>query len=326
VLPCGVREALFFRNALVVALVAHAATLLAFERLGSYRRAPSAEAFEPFEVRIEEVPIEAIDTPSPPPETASELTPEKVPASRVALETNAAHRDGPSGPSEPGEPAPVAAPGPPRPADSAGQPWTYSPTAPVGSVWIGLRASPNGASSLTGSGRVGQGRGRAGQDDGAPPSATGAADSVRAALESQDLEMGLSAGGPLVGPTRDAVRTSLVPDFAHALLEFTTDETGLVVSVRVLDSNSDVHVWDEVAQKITADARKKPLRVPRGAQGLAVTMQVESKMVSASGHDLREGTLKRIVSGMFDPTDLLLDSQDKPQRVVQARVVSERRL
>jgi hypothetical protein len=149
---------------------------------------------------------------------------------------------------------------------------------------------------------------------------------VRAALEQHDFEIGLGMGGPLVSPTRDAVRTSLVPDFSHATLEFTTDEAGLVVSVRVLDANSDVHVWDEVAQKITKDARKKPLRVPPGAQGVAVTVQVESKMVSASGHDLREGALGRVLGGLFEPTDLLLDSQEKAQRVVLARVVSERRL
>jgi hypothetical protein len=310
------RETAFFRGALVAALAVHGATLFALSRIGQGRLAPAVPGEEsPFEIGIEVASSEVIDTRSPAEQSRPELARGRVPAPLGALAANAAHQDRTS---TSGESASLA-PGPPRPADSAGHPWTFSPTT-SGTVWLGLRDSPNARSSFQGGGSP------AGQADAPPPSTTGAAESMRAALDEHDLDIGMNAGGPLVDPTRDAVRTSLVPDFAHALLEFTTDETGLVVSVRVLDSNSDVHVWDEVARKITLDARKKPLRVPRGAQGLAVTMLVESKLVSASGHDQHEGTLKRVLSGSFEPTDLLLDSQDKPQRVVQARVVSERRL
>jgi hypothetical protein len=311
------REAAFFRIALPLALMAHAAAFVALARLGSRATLPrEPSSAESLEVRIEEVAVEAVETRAPSPAAPDEVAREKVPAPRSALATNTTPQ---SASSDLGGSPTVASPlGSARPSDSAGQPWTFSPMAAT-SASIGLRTSPGAGPSV----QVGA---PAGPGEAGPPSAKGAQESMRSALEAHDFDIGLSAGGPLVDPTRDAVRTSLVPDFAHAVLEFTTDEAGLVVSVRVVDSNSDVHVWDEVAQKITIDARKKPLHVPRGAQGLAVTMQVESKMISASGHDQREGVVKRIVGGLFDPTDLLLDSQDKPQRVVVARIVSERRL
>jgi TonB family protein len=151
-------------------------------------------------------------------------------------------------------------------------------------------------------------------------------DSLRAALDAHDRSLGLGTGGPLVEPTREAVSASLVPGFARAVLEFTTDRAGLVVSVRVLDSSSDRQAWDEVAEKLAQGTRKRPLRMPPGARGIAVTMQVESTIRNASGQDPGQSVLSRVAGGLFEPSELLMDSNAKPRRVVVAKVISETRL
>ena len=170
--------------------------------------------------------------------------------------------------------------------------------------------------------------------------------SVRMGLDAHDREVGFRAGGPLVEATREAVSFSLVPNVAHALLEFTTDRSGLVVSVRVLDANADRRAWEDVSVALTKSSRNKPLRVPPGASGVAVTMQVESKVTLPSGHDAGETAFSlfgvplttstadhpirvdvtTVVGGNINPTDALMDAAAKPRRVVLAWVVNERRL
>jgi hypothetical protein len=137
-----------------------------------------------------------------------------------------------------------------------------------------------------------------------------------------------------------------VPNFARALLEFTTDQTGLVIGVRVLDTNGDRRAWEDVSEALLQTTRKKPLRVPPGAAGVAVTMQVESKVALPSGHDAGETALSlfgiplkssnaehpirvdvtSVVGGNIDLTEALMDATAKPRRVVAAWVTAERRL
>jgi hypothetical protein len=228
--------------------------------------------------------------------------------------------------------------GPTAASDTA---WTFSPLR-ASPVDLGIGSSGKGAGlargSVTESPPV-PGSGHGSRSDGAIAS-------VRMGLDAHDRELGLGAAGPLVEATRDAVSFSLVSNVAHALLEFTTDRSGLVVSVRVLDANADRRAWEDVSLALTKSSRDKPLRVPPGAAGVAVTMQVESKVTLPSGHDagetafsilgvpLKTSTAEHpirvdvtsVLGGNIDPTDALMDAAAKPRRVVLAWVVSERRL
>lgn len=171
--------------------------------------------------------------------------------------------------------------------------------------------------------------------------------SVQRGVDLHDREVGLGAGGPLVGVTRDAVRDGLTASVGHALLEFRTDGTGLVIGVRVLEANAERRAWDDVAAHLAESASKKRLRVPPGAKGVAVTVRVESAMKTASAHDAGETSVSvfgipvkksraahpvhvdvsiPIVSMGLDPTDALLDATTRPVRVVSVWVEDERRL
>ena len=120
----------------------------------------------------------------------------------------------------------------------------------------------------------------------------------------------------------------------------------LGVKVRVLDASSDREAWDELRDALFERARRKPLRVPGGANGVLVTMQVDSKVKLPSGHDAGEKELSilgipiqksaadhpirvdvtNVVGGNIDLTDALMDATAKPRRVVAVRVLGEERL
>jgi hypothetical protein len=227
--------------------------------------------------------------------------------------------------------------------------WTFSPlrASPVdlglgrGRYGDRVSGSPSGsyARSSSGSSLGAEGVPRT-------PSTDGAIASLRMGLDAHDREVGLGAAGPLVDATRQAVSASLVPNVARAVLEFTTDNKGLVVSVRVLDASADRRAWEDVTDVLITKTREKPLRVPPGAQGVAVTMQVEYKVTLPSGHDAGETALSvlgiplksstaehpihvdvtTVLGGNIDLTDALMDAAGKPRRVVAAWVVGERRL
>jgi hypothetical protein len=300
---------------MALALLSHGAALLVLARVPQPGRSDPGPAAPLVEIRIEEA--------APPPSTiAPAPASENSTGSREAT-AKAAGRV--AGHGEHGAPAEAVALAPPSATDhptpeGSAQPWTFSPLA-AGTVWLGLTPPPGGGyRPLDGQGKDGPTR------DPREATARRATDSVRAGLAAHDREVGMSPGGPLLEPTRDAVRSSLVPDFARAVLEFTTDRTGLVVSVRVLDSGSDRRAWDEVADKLAAETRKRPLRLPPGTSGLAVTMEVESKIIAPSANDPRKGAVSRVLSGLIDPTDMLMDSQAKPRRIVLARITEEHNL
>jgi hypothetical protein len=136
-----------------------------------------------------------------------------------------------------------------------------------------------------------------------------------------DLATGMVPGGELVTLTRDLVRRSLAPMNGRALLQFDTDGAGLVSSVRVLDVSSDRREWNEVAAEIAAAARTRPLRVPAGASGLAITLEVTSALKTVGGGKANPSTLERVAGAVLDPVDTIIDSNAPAQRVVATRIV-----
>lgn len=110
---------------------------------------------------------------------------------------------------------------------------------------------------------------------------------------SREIELGLAPGGVLATLGRDIVRRSRVPDVSRAKIQFDTDATGVVVACRVLDATSGWPEWEEATREImTASHAKPPMRVPSGARGLSITLNVSSDLRTVDG-DTRRGLFDR---------------------------------
>ena len=138
----------------------------------------------------------------------------------------------------------------------------------------------------------------------------------------RDLELGLVPGGALVTLTRDLVRRSLAPDNGRALLQFDTDGAGVIASVRVLDVSSERAEWVRVADDLLASSHGTTLRVPAGARGLEVTLEVTSAMKTVDGVAAGEkSTIAKALRAINDPTGTMMDATTRPRRVVATRIV-----
>ena len=335
-------QALDLKKALVGALVAHAALIAA---IGARRPSPAPRASDAGATSSVEIDVEPEAEragPSPAVHAASGGT---ALARSTARSTAIAGRSGdvretPASPSEPvgrDEESGVASDG-----------WSFWTVTTVAGTAGGTAARDLGMRAGGGNATMRSAvDGVIGRDAPANAPGEGAMASVQRGVDLHDREVGLGAGGPLVGVTRDAVRDGLTASVGHALLEFRTDGTGIVIGVRVLEANAERRAWDDVAARLTESASKKRLRVPPGAKGVAVTVRVESAMKTASAHDAGETSVSvfgipvkksraahpvhvdvsiPIVSMTLDPTDALLDATTRPVRVVSVWVEDERRL
>jgi hypothetical protein len=133
------------------------------------------------------------------------------------------------------------------------------------------------------------------------------------------MELGLVPGSALAPLARDLVSRSSTPTVSHALLEFDTDGAGLVASVHVLDASSGRAEWEEVAAQIAADARAKPLTVPSGAKGVAITVEVTSALKTVDGTTPTDNPLAKAWGAINDPVGAA--TKTPPVRVVGARIV-----
>ena len=140
-----------------------------------------------------------------------------------------------------------------------------------------------------------------------------------------DLALGMVPGGELVTLTRDLVRRSLTPDNGRALLQFDTDGKGVLSSVRVLDASSGRPEWDQIANQILQSARGTTFRVPGGANGLNITLEVTSQLKTVNGSAATgRSTLGKVWGAISDPLGTAADSTVPPQRVVATRIVDVR--
>jgi len=188
--------------------------------------------------------------------------------------------------------------------------WAFLPTAPASGVTRLASAALDDAVRASVHATVAEGRTR---DD--PMKA------VLGGFTQHDLDLGLVPGSEFVGLTRDAVRTSRAPDVGHAMLELQVDGAGLVSSVRVLDASSDRSGWDEAAAQIAKAARSRVARVPSGARGYALRLEVTSTIKTVSGRTPTGSALAKAWRGASDPIDAVLDGNVPAARVVAARIV-----
>ena len=179
--------------------------------------------------------------------------------------------------------------------------------------------------------------------------------SIRAELSRRDRAIGMSAGAPLLALTRDVVRRSRAPTSGRARFEIRTDPSGVVASVRVVDASASHEAWNDAAQTLARESRSRTLAVPRGARGIAVTIEVLSSVKTASGIDRGETSVSvaspvatgaakasradqplrfNLVIGPnqvdatmhLGPGDAAHDATSIDQRIVSAQIVDERTL
>ncbi len=141
-----------------------------------------------------------------------------------------------------------------------------------------------------------------------------------------DIELGFIPAGELVTLTRDTVRASRAPTIGYARLELHIDGAGILASVEVLDASSDRAEWDEVAADIMKAAHGHVARVPSGARGVVLTLEVTSALKTASGRKPTDGAFTKAWRAINDPLDAVIDGTVPAQRVVAARVVDVRAL
>ena len=91
--------------------------------------------------------------------------------------------------------------------------------------------------------------------------------------------------------------------------------------MRVLDASSGRAEWNEVASQIAADARSSPMRVPSGARGVSVTLEVTSALKTVNGGTPTDSPIAKALGAINDPLGTAMDSRTPAQRVVAARIV-----
>jgi hypothetical protein len=160
-------------------------------------------------------------------------------------------------------------------------------------------------------------------------------------IRAHECETGTLADGPIVNELENTTRHYAGSPFeGRAVLAFRIDELGLVVSASVEDVSGDRLAWEEVAKKTFNALAQKRLVIPHGSKGVAMRVELTSKValpsgarhalsvsspaVDAVGHVLngqfdRPMDTPAIVGGSFDVSDI----GAHPMRVVGARVLSE---
>jgi hypothetical protein len=160
-------------------------------------------------------------------------------------------------------------------------------------------------------------------------------------IRAHESENGSLASGPIVNELESTTRHLAGSPFeGRAVLAFRIDELGLVVSASVEDVSGDRLAWEEVAKKTFNALAQKRLVIPHGSKGVAMRVELTSKVALPSGArhamsvaspavdavgNVLHGQFDRpvdtpgIVAGSFDVSDI----GAHPARVVGARVLSE---
>jgi hypothetical protein len=310
---------------LAAALAVHAALWVG---LPHDRRGAPSEAERPLEVLVEQEPAEP-----PSPTGAHDPALPAEAARRRDLRTGAARPPDESGRTRdiaPDDQAPAAALEPPS-ASSDALPSPLEPAAPSGLSGLSNDALGLGGRNvmighLGGDGGVAS----AGEAPAAGPPenvAPGIQASLRDALHEHDVELGLGAGGVLVGPAEEIARTSDTPWNSSAVLEVVADGSGQITGVRLVNVSEASEAWDRVAKALLGALRDRKLSVrPPGGHGVVVTIQVSSRKALPSGATPDSFPMPRVDQGQgavslpFDVADI----GARARRSVHAHVVRER--
>lgn len=160
-------------------------------------------------------------------------------------------------------------------------------------------------------------------------------------IHEHELRNGSLTSGPVAQELERSTRGDPGSPFeGRAVFAIRVDEVGLVVSVGVSESSGDRQAWDDVAKRVLNALAQKRVHMPPGAKGVAMNIEITSKVTLPSGArvplkinsglgsaalDVAHGKFDRapetpsVVGGSFDLSDI----GAHPQRVVGARVLSE---
>jgi hypothetical protein len=100
-----------------------------------------------------------------------------------------------------------------------------------------------------------------------------------------DQRRGLGPEGPLIASLERAARQSLTPPNSTALFRLSTDGSGMLVGVQVIDANSDQAIWQKLGDRVLSTLGKTRLRGSHGANGLTFEIRVISRAALPSGRD-----------------------------------------
>ncbi len=147
--------------------------------------------------------------------------------------------------------------------------------------------------------------------------------------------------GPVVAELEHTTRSLAGSPFeGRAIFAVHVDELGLVLSVGVDETSGDRREWEAVAAHVLNALAQKRLVMPHGAKGMAMRIEVTSKVVLPSGSRAplhvgspavdavskmakgdfeKAGDTPAIIGGSFDLSDI----GAHPMRVAAAHVVSE---
>lgn len=338
--------------AIVLAIVIHAALAVA---LFSLRR--TTDGRQRTDAPPEDVAIELVDVPSPPPlEDSIALTGEVTSASvsdgtarsSAISSILGTHAEQPPEIAPLPSTEPAAGGGAERSRDLAPAPSSSD------AVIVMLAPGALGIAGATGSNPLLAGRGaapdalgsgsivRPGADRGPStmPNDKAAESAVREALRADDATRGLGAEGPVVTALRDATYASAAPVTGTATFLAVIDASGLVVDLKLLGSTggdgwSDAHAR---AKRALAGAKI----ALRGARGAELAIRVESDVRRPSGTSASDSPVRQAVrpgavtmsessSGGTWATQVAADGDvsdlaNAKRRVVSLRVVSRKSL
>jgi hypothetical protein len=163
-------------------------------------------------------------------------------------------------------------------------------------------------------------------------------------IHEHELGNGSLTSGPFAQELERATRGDPGSPFeGRALFSISVDDVGLVVNVQVAESSGDRHAWEDVGKRVLNAMAARRVRVPPGAKGVAMKIEISSKVTLPSGarhpltvnspvvdaaRNMANGQFDKgegmngglpIVAGQFDLSDI----GAHPMRVVGARVLSE---
>jgi hypothetical protein len=104
-------------------------------------------------------------------------------------------------------------------------------------------------------------------------------------LADHDRELGLGAHGPIIGALERAARSAATPANGRAELLATVDASGRLVSIEVLEVSEDFRAWQRAAERARRALGHQRFRVPPSAQGLALRLEIVSRVQMPSGRD-----------------------------------------
>lgn len=267
------------------------------------------------EIAIEQAVANPVDVPEPAPvEPAPERepSPSDEPAAALARAATPAAMAS----SRPGV---LGGEGVPGPTSSGGEPTAVPPGNGVPGDGVSPLAPTPEQLGLGGIGRSNPFLPRRGEPE--PDLTKPRREKMRATGLAHDTQLGLGPEGPALTALSDSTRTSMAPLQGRATFLVRSDRDGLVSSIDLIDSEGGGG-WLEAGKLAFEALKAKRFRVPEGANGLAMRIEVTSGMKLPNGQDSPVGT-RRGSGGM--PEMLIPDVSNigaSPRRVVKSRIVS----